>query len=319
MEEKNNEPEIVEIKEKNKKDKPKKIRFFKRIAYSVVKLDKYAELKSDGVKKAISYLTKLSFFVALILSCVLIIGINKEIDNIADHIEKNVPDFRYVNGTITVENPQVVRINDNDLGYGNIIVDLETEDEETIKAYELELASSPSKYGSLFLKDKYGQVHLIENEKAEDNDIENIKVNYVSYDMIFGSLTRGAKLDISKDQVVDFMRSNGKVYLLGYNYATYLIIYFISIFITSFVYILLLAILGRITCYILKVKLNFKEMLAIATYSSTLSIIINAIYLAIVFYYPNISMSFLNVAYIAIAYIYMTSVIFLNKCDNIKE
>ena len=81
---------------------------------------------------------------------------------------------------------------------------------------------------------------------------------------------------------------------------------------------LVLAILGYITCSILKIKLKPSALYNIAIYALTLPIILNAIYM-IINIFTGFTVKYFQVMYTAISYIYVISSILIIKSDFIKK
>lgn len=92
------------------------------------------------------------------------------------------------------------------------------------------------------------------------------------------------------------------------------IIYFSSVLMDA----LVLAILGYITCSILKIKLKPSALYNIAIYALTLPIILNAIYM-IINIFTGFTVKYFQVMYTAISYIYVISSILIIKSDFIKK
>ena len=102
------------------------------------------------------------------------------------------------------------------------------------------------------------------------------------------------------------------------NFFSYLIAYFIIYVSSTLIYALVLALIGFTTSKITKIKLEFNQIWAMSVYAFTLSIILQLIYLA-VNYFTGITIKYFNIAYIAIAYVYLVAVMFLIKTDYLKK
>ncbi|MBQ9658838.1 MAG: DUF1189 domain-containing protein [Clostridia bacterium] len=305
--------------QENKELKTTKINFFKKVWYSITKLEKYQTLAEEGVGKSISYLAKLILIFAVIIAILGVIEVNNEVDEVIKYLDEEVPDFKYSDGQIVSDLNEVKRINDEEFGYGNIIIDLQTEDEETIKQYELELSKNSSESGLIILKDKLLQVRYNEStNNEEENNTDEIAVNQITYTTLSQNLLKTTEGEITKQQIIETLKGNTRIYLGCINFVVYLISYFIVYFMSTITYILVLSVIGYLTSKITKIKLTYSEVFAMSVYALTLSTILNIIYTA-VNYFSGIRISFFQVAYIAIAYVYMVAVLFLMKYDALKK
>ena len=305
--------------QENKELKTTKINFFKKVWYSITKLEKYQTLAEEGVGKSISYLAKLILIFAIVIAILGVIEVNNGVDEVIKYLDEEVADFKYSNGQIVSNLNEVKRINDEEFGYGNIIIDLQTEDEETIKNYQLELSKNSSKAGLIILKDKLLQVQYNETKNNEsENNIDEIAVNQMTYTTLSQNLFKTTDGEITKQQIIETLKGNTRIYLGCINFVVYLISYFIVYFMSTITYILVLSVIVYLTSKITKIKLTYSEVFAMSVYALTLSTILNIIYTA-VNYFSGIRISFFQVAYIAIAYVYMVAVLFLMKYDALKK
>ena len=105
-------------------------------------------------------------------------------------------------------------------------------------------------------------------------------------------------------------------------YAQYAITAFVSLLITGIIYALLntlrVTIFGWVTAGIAKIKIKFVSIYNMAIYAFTLPSILNIIYL-IINYFTKFNIKYFDVAYTAIAYIYLAAAIFILKDDFIKK
>ena len=93
---------------------------------------------------------------------------------------------------------------------------------------------------------------------------------------------------------------------------------FISYYLVTLIDIFTLSFFGLLTCWIAKIKMNYKAVFNMSIYALTLSIILRIIYLGldllIGFEIKNFS-----IMYIAVSYISLAAAIFLIKSDVIKQ
>ena len=107
--------------------------FFKKVWYSIDKIEKYAELSAEGFGKAIKYLSILVIILAMISSLVSTYRTSVEMKNIAQYINENAPELTYNDGTLQVESEEVII--DDSSKFGKVIIDTKTDSEEQINQY----------------------------------------------------------------------------------------------------------------------------------------------------------------------------------------
>ena len=93
---------------------------------------------------------------------------------------------------------------------------------------------------------------------------------------------------------------------------------FIMYFITSMMYAIMLALLGRITSILLRIPLKYKSVLNMALHALTLPTILSLIYI-IVNWYTGFNIEYFQVMYSAISYVYIITGILMIKADFIKK
>ena len=134
MENKDLQNENDTIKNEENELRIKQIGFFKKVWYSITKIEKYPEMAAQGVGRALSYLTKLVVCIALVLC----IGMIYQTHNLAkqgvQYLKNNFPEFSYKDGTLKVESEEPIEIPQAPIA-GKIIVDTNTENEEQINQY----------------------------------------------------------------------------------------------------------------------------------------------------------------------------------------
>lgn len=297
--------------EESKKEKKKGINFFKKVWYSTTKFDKYIEMAEEGVKKSTKYLVKIILLFALIISIIGIYDTNLKLDEGLKYIAQDLPDFTYSNNQLNIDVTEVIRGEDTIFDLGNIIVDTVTEEEDIIQEYKKEIAKSEKRTGIIILKNKIIQV-------VETNESEEIKTNEISYGYVATTLLGKTTSEFSKADILSFLDGTGRIYISVVNFLIYILAYFMSYFASTIVYVFLLAITGNITALITKVRLKFSTIYSISVYSLTLPTILSLIYF-IVKYVTGLQIKFFDIAYVAIGYVYLVTVIFLMKTDLTKK
>lgn len=297
--------------EENKKKKNKGINFFKKIWYATTKFDRYSEMAGEGIKNSTKYLIKIIFLMSLIISIIGIYDTNLRLDNGLRYMAQDIPNFKYSEEQLKIDVTEVIRERDPIFDLGEIIIDTETEDEEEIEEYKSEIAKSEKGTGIIILKNKIIQI-------VQTNENDKIKTNEISYGYVATTLLGKTTAEFTKSDVISFLDGTGRIYISIVNLIIYIIAYFISYFASTIVYVFLLTIIGNITGLILKLKIKFRDIYSISVYALTLPTILSLTYF-IVKYFSGIQIRYFDIAYVAIGYIYLVTVIFLMKTDLTKK
>lgn len=93
---------------------------------------------------------------------------------------------------------------------------------------------------------------------------------------------------------------------------------FISYYLITLIDVFTLSVFGLLTCWIARIKMNYKAVFNMSIFALTLSIILRLIYLGL-----NLLLGFeiknFSIMYIAVSYISLAAAIFLIKSDVIKQ
>ena len=311
------EQENVVIDKNGKEIKPKKLGFFKKAWYSITKFEKYVEMSLEGTGRALKYLLQITSIFVLIIAIIGIYTANASLNGFVGNIEENIPDFKYADGQITLgenEENKVYTLQDANLNFGKIIIDLNTEDESAIAEYEntIKNDAETNNIGFIVLKNKVIQVvQLAEGVEGES------KIS-MTYEELIQNLFGSTEVEITKTNLLEYLNGNGRTSILIVNFFSYFIAYFIIYLSSGLIYSLILGLIGYISAKITKLKLTFAQLFAMSIYAFTLSNVLNMIYF-IVNYFAGITIKYFDIAYIAIAYIYLIAVIFLIKTDSLRK
>lgn len=286
-----------------------KIKFFKKIWYSITKFEKYPEMAAEGLKKSIIYLMILTAIVAIFSTIGSLIGTNKTMQEIGIYIKENIPEFAVENGNLTMEIEEPIIINDaQGLSIDKIIINPLAETEEQKNQSENENITNGI---TLFLFKN----EIILETKTENNQI--LKQEY-TYSEFVANYTGENIETFNKTELVQYI-TEGKMLQFYSKYAVSIFVYlFVANIIIALCDAIEIAILGWITTAIAKMKMKFKDIYNMAIYSLTLPMILNILYI-IVNYFTDFTITYFQVAYITIAYIYLAATIFIIKDDYIKR
>lgn len=290
-------------------NKTNKINFFKKVGYSITKFEKYPNMAAEGTNRAIKYL----MIVVAIVTIFLTIGSIKEmyslVQNLASYIESNMPEISYKNGELIVETDVPIIISDIQYnGIDKIVIDSSTETKE--QKDKLKNENDIIGTSIYFFRDE-----IILKTKTQDN--QEIEKPY-TYNEFLASYTQKEISEFNKTELVEYMRSSE----MNFYYIRYAASLFVYLLIIEILVALLdaveLAILGWVTSFVAKVKLKISALYNMAIYALTLPMILNIIYI-VINYFTEFTIGYFQVAYIAIAYIYLAAAIFILKDDFIKK
>lgn len=296
-----NKDEEINQKDTIKEGKDAEIKkgFFKKVWYSINKIEKYSELSAEGFGKAIKYLVILVVILSLVSSIGTVYRTSIEVKNIAQYISEKSPELTYSNEVLTVESQEPI-IDENE-NFGKVIIDTNTEDDKKINEY---LNSVKDENAIIILKNK-----LILKEIGLQGT-----TNY-NYKELFGEM---GITEFNKQNLVDYL--NGSAMMSLYiNLVLALFVYaFIIYFINTLFNIIVISVFGYLTTIILKLKIRYVAIFNMAVYAITLPTILDILYVGINAFYKY-SIDYFDVMYILVASIYMIAAIFILKSEFNKK
>lgn len=280
----------------------KEISFFKKLMTSIKDFEKYPDLASKRWGVVLSYLIKLLAIFTIIVSFTATYKIAKQIEEGLQYINKEIPEFTFENKILKVnaESP-IIKENKDNL-FDTIMIDTLDINHDTLENYKQTLQKVEN--GIVFLQDRILLKTSLTNEIVE-YDYKTIAESY---------------------QIENFNKER----LLQYFSGTNLNLIYIGIFIMMFIYmflvyitsiwldIILLAIFGSITAFMMRMRIRFSAMCKIAIHSLTLPILLSAIAILIETF-TDFQIQYFEIMYIGIAYIYMVTAILMIKSDIIKN
>ena len=289
------------VEEKNEEYKELKGKgFFKKVKYSVFNIEKYPEMATEGLGKALSYIAKLVVILAIVLSIWILWQTYQIIKEGVSYLENQFPDFSYSDGILTVNTEEPITI-DNEQ-FGRIIVDTKTDSEETINQY----LNSINEYGAgtLILKNRV----VLKNIAM----VGEISYNYKE------SLDSMNLTTFNKQDVVNYV-TGGQINSLYFSIFITLFIYSFSMyFINTLWYAIIIGLVGYFTMFMLKMRMRYVAVFNMAIYALTLSTILNILYVLINMLF-NFNIEYFSIMYVTVATIYLLAAIFILKTDLIKK
>lgn len=288
--------------ENNQSEKIKKQGFFKKVWYSITKIERYPEMAAQGVGKAFSYISKVVAILAIILSLGSIYQSYQILQEGVAYLQNEFPEFSYSDGILSIDSENPITISAEDSYVGEAIIDTKTQDEQTINQYISEIEQNGD--GIIVLNNRV----IVKNSSVSGT---------ISYEYAKILEQVGIK-EFNKQDLINYISSSQM-----YNF-------YISIFLTIFVYsfamyllttlsnAVFLAVFGYLTTWIAKIRMRFVAVFNMAVYSLTLSTILNMMYIAINIFVP-FTMEYFQVMYVTVAAIYLIAAIFLLKSEYIKR
>ena len=269
-------------------------KFFKKIGYSIGRIEKYSEMATDGTKSAIKYIAGVLVLITLIASLGSVYTTYQSLQEVANYIEENIPEFTYKDGKLTVEGEQPL-IKDN------LIMDVNDKTDEEITEYKNKIREKGN--GVLVLKDEMMLVYA----QSEDVSIYPLSEFAAQFQM----------QEIKKSDVLNYMRGSQMFGVYVGMFVTMFLTLLISNIANALCIALVLAAVGYVVALLLKVKMRYKAIFNMAIYALTLSVILQTIYVAINIF-TTFSITYFDIMYIAVAFIYLVAAIFLTRIDLIK-
>ena len=274
--------------------------FFKKLKYSIFNIEKYPEMATEGIGKALTYIAKLVVILAVVLSVWTLYQTYQMINEGTNYLENEFPDFSYSDGTLTVDSQEVL-IFDNEQ-FGKIIVDTNTDSEETINQYLNQI-------------NEYGIGALVLKNRVVLKNITMIGEVSYNYQESFNSVNL---TEFNKQDVINYVQ-NGGINSLYFSVFISLFIYSFSMyFINTIWYAIIIGIVGYFTMWILKMKMRYVAVFNMAIYALTLSTILNILYLIVNIIF-NFTIEYFSIMYVTVATIYLLAAIFILKTDLMKK
>ena len=280
----------------------KKMNFFKRLWYSISKIEKYPDMAAEGFKRALGYLVKIVMLLTLVISAGMIYQTHILIQKGVNYLKDEIPEFTYKDGVLSVASETELKINKEKFPIGEVIVDTNTEDEQKVNQYINELTENGE--GVVVLKDKL----IVKNSSVVGT------INY-SYKDTFEQM---GITEFNKQDVIDYTNGSGMIKLYASLFLTIFVYSFIMYFLTTISNVVLLSIFGFITTLIAKIRMRYVAIFNMSVYAITLSVILNMIYIGVNVFVP-FSMEYFQVMYVAVAAIYLVAAILILKSDFIKK
>ena len=279
----------------------KKIPLYKRVWYSISKIEKYPEMAELGWGKATKYLFLLMLIFAAVFSICTIIDMKKNSEEVYRYLEENIPQCEYNDGILTSENEEKVEIYNNFIANifgGKIIVDTKTEDENVINEY---IESLNSKLGYILTKDKV----IVANANKDNIKEEN------TYKDFFNKYFNENIEEFKKQDILNYVKEKQDSYDFITLYLESTLLYGLAYFIFFSVIIFIITLIIFVISKIMKKKYKILDIFCFTVYGFTLPVFINIIY-SLICYFTKTEIPFFEWLFICVASIYSIRAVYKN-------
>ncbi len=305
MEEEKKTEDVKEVKNENPQNNDENelnMGFFKKVWYSITKIEKYPNMSAQGLGKAISYLAKIVAILAIVYCLGVVYQTHNLIDEGIEYLQNSFPEFSYKDGTLSVESEEPITISAEDSITGETIIDTNTEDETVINQYTNQVTNAGG--GIIVLKDKV---------IVKDANV----VGTISY--YYKDTFEPMKItEFNKQDVINFANSGQIVSLYISVFLTMFIYAFVSYFLTTLSNAILLSLFGFFTAWLARIKMRYVAIFNMSVYALTLSVILNMLYIGVNIFIP-FEMEYFQVMYTAVAAIYLVAAILILKSEFVKK
>lgn len=288
--------------EKKEEKKQTKTGFFKRVWYSITKIEKYPDMASEGLGRALGYLARITAILTVILCAGMMYKTYNIVQKGVNYIQNEFPEFRYEDGKINVEAENEIIIPEDKSILGKIIVDTKTEDEQKINQYINDITEVEE--GAIILKDRI----ILKNSSVVGTISYTYKESFESFGVS----------EFTKQDVINYANSSKIVTLYVSIFLTIFIYAFIMYLLTIISNVVLLSFFGYITTLLARIKMRYVAVFNMSAYALTLSVILNMLYVAVNIF-VTFNMEYFQVMYVAVAAIYLVAAILILKADFMKK
>lgn len=273
--------------------------FFIKLKNAIINFDEYKNFADEKLWTSFKYILKLMLIFTILITVSLTYKVIIEANKAIEEFKQECPEFSFEDNKLVIEGDNRI-VKGDESGYFGLIIDSNEESLSNIEEagdYERVIA---------FLKDKV-VIRSSDNIEAS-NSYENLEQEYPEYNLS----------NLNRDKAMEFLSSKN----ISKIYAGISIISFIYLFVIYLVQvlfdILLLSIVGYLFSKIINIKLKYKSIFCISIYAITLPILLYMVYI-IVNIFTGFTIKYFEIAYNAIAYIYIITAMLMMKSDLVKQ
>ena len=264
-----------------------KIGFFSRVKKAIFKFDEYEKFIKEPLKKAFSYFFKLVIIFSFVITISLVYILNNYTEEFLKVFKEEFPKFTISNNELVIEGKDEFTYYFEDLNFQVVMNKNETADIKT--DYDNSLILLKNK-----MIIKFG--NLSQNIYYQDGELNGI----------------------TNENISQILGAQNKTILLVTLAMTMFVTNFMTYTIILLLDILTLSILGLIINILIKTAFKFADIFKISIYAMTLPIILYLIY-SVANVVLGTTIKYFDLAYNAISYIYLITVLLIMKSDIIKN
>lgn len=275
----------------------KKIPFFVRLKKAIFNFDEYKTFSEEKTWTSIKYVLKLVLIFTFIIAIALTWKVVEEANILINNFKNECPEFSFQDNMLVIEGDSKKIVKGDESGYFGFIVDSEKE-----KLSDVEEAGD------------YQRVVGVLRDKLVIKNVDNVEVSNT-----YEQLSKEYDLNsINKEGILQFLSGDNMTKI----FAIFAVVSFVYLFIVYLIQILLdtllLSIVGYLFSKIIGVRFKYKSIFNMSIYALTLSIILYMIYIVINLF-TGFTIKYFEIAYNAIAYIYIITAMLMMKSDLIKQ
>lgn len=275
----------------------KKISFFVRLKNAIINFDEYKTFSEEKVSSAIKYILKLVLIFTFIIAIALTWKVVQESNILINDFKNECPEFSFQDDTLVIEGDNKKIVKGDESGYFGFIVDSEKENLSDVEE-----------------SGDYQRVIAVLKDKVVIKNVDNIETSS-TYKQLGQSYNFN---NINKSSVLEFLSENNMAKI----FAIFAAISFVYLYIVYLIQILLdtllLSVVGYLFSKIIGIKFKYKSIFNMSAYALTLPIILYMIYI-VVNLFTGFNIKYFEIAYNAIAYIYIVTAMLMIKSDLIKQ
>lgn len=275
----------------------KKIPFFVRLKKAIFNFDEYKIFSEEKLSKTIKYLLKLVLIFTIVIAASLTWKIVDEMNKAIVDFRNESPEFSFQDNTLVIQGETKRIVKGDESGYFGFIVDSETDNLKDVEE-----------------TNNYQRVVSILKDKIVIKDAEGIESS-ITYEQLSKTYDL---TNINKASILLLLSGNDMVKIYAIFAVTAFIYLYIIYLIQFLLDILLLSVVGYLLSKIIGIKFEYKSIFNMSAYALTLPIILYMIYM-VVNLFTGFTIKYFEIAYNAIAYIYIITAMLMIKSDLIKQ
>lgn len=283
------------------KENNEKVSFLKRAYLAIKDFEYYGVFGAENVSTAIKYLLKIMLIFVIIIAGIFIYQFHTYFEEGLTYFKDHIEELHFIEGKLEINQGEKIEIQNDHSILPYIAIDTDANEEE-IQDYTKKISGYET--GILILEDKI----VYKNEllsQAMEYHYKDIMQNY-------------AISQFDKQGVLDFVLQIDKVSLYISIFIVMTIYLYIIYLASTFIDVVMLAVLGFIVGRIAGIKIRFKATFNIGIYALTLPLLLNLIYI-VVNSLTGFTVQYFSWMYTTISYIYVIVAILMIKADFINK